>query len=234
MRFISLLYILTALPGAWALDPKPILEWTVFGGFSDEQSSQNYTCQIFAGKVIERRVFPKRDPVPPEEKIEHPPVYTPKLKNSAMVTGQIAELIAHPKPYSGASVCDLPDEKMSVLGRKSMLLIQRKNCGANLFDTSKPAGLLVGFAKANCTRKFSEAPAAAKGTRSVMFISDPPGAEIWINGLSTGLKTPNRIDIPGEAEYELQIKKPGYADSVPERLRNTALNAKITTILKKP
>ncbi len=233
MRFILILCILSAASPAWAIDLKPILEWSVSGGFTDEQSSQNYTCQIFAAKVLERRIFAKRRPVPPEEVIEHLLLYTVKLRNSAMVTGQVAELIAHPKPYSGQPVSDIPDERMSAFGRKSAMLIERKDRGINRFDTSRPAGLLVGFAKANCTRQFSQAPTAAKGTSPVLFISDPPGAEIWVNGASTGLMTPNRVDLPTEGEYELQIKKSGYTDSAPERLRNTKLNAKITTILKK-
>lgn len=49
----------------------------------------------------------------------------------------------------------------------------------------------------------------AKNTRSIMVTSNPPGAEITVNGVAKGL-TPTRISVNDHQRLQVAIRKPGF------------------------
>lgn len=48
--------------------------------------------------------------------------------------------------------------------------------------------------------------------RKLIVRSNPPGAQIFVNGKNTGRVTPGRIDVPAEGEFNLELKKQGFID----------------------
>ncbi len=52
-----------------------------------------------------------------------------------------------------------------------------------------------------------------KGAEKKLIVrSNPPGAQIFVNGKNTGRVTPGRIDVPANGEYQLEVKKQGFID----------------------
>lgn len=44
----------------------------------------------------------------------------------------------------------------------------------------------------------------------VTLASDPPGAEVWIDGRETGFATPCRISLERSRDHELELRLPGH------------------------
>jgi hypothetical protein len=68
--------------------------------------------------------------------------------------------------------------------------------------------------------------------RSVMVVSDPPGARIFVDGFDTGLATPSCIDNISAGYHRFMLAKPGYLSEdalvlLPERLDNREISLKL-------
>ena len=44
----------------------------------------------------------------------------------------------------------------------------------------------------------------------ITLASDPPGAEVWVNGRESGLATPCVVELDDGDDYEVQLRLPGY------------------------
>lgn len=68
-------------------------------------------------------------------------------------------------------------------------------------------------------------------SRSLVVVSDPSGAEIYINGKKTGQITPSRLSLPDQA-FTLELVRRGYA-KISKRLSGEQIGNKLSFELKK-
>lgn len=72
------------------------------------------------------------------------------------------------------------------------------------------------------------------GNRGLIVNSIPSGAEIFINGQSTGEFTPARVNIPTDHSFNLSLKKSRYVDYIKENIKAEQLDqASFTATLQK-
>lgn len=72
-----------------------------------------------------------------------------------------------------------------------------------------------------------------KETSFIIISSQPSGAEIELNGVSTGRVTPSRIEVPNNQNFKIALKKSGYIDYMKEETAVQGSNAKIVATLQK-
>ncbi len=63
----------------------------------------------------------------------------------------------------------------------------------------------------------------AKNTKTVAFESDPPVADVYVNGVLMG-QTPLSLDLPQDENYTVQFKKDGYV--IQTELINSSMGIK--------
>ena len=68
---------------------------------------------------------------------------------------------------------------------------------------------------------------------SVIVTSNPSGAEIFVNGKSTGVITPARVELPPERTFTLTLKRLGYTDTIRRDLDRAALSGRLSFELQK-
>lgn len=68
---------------------------------------------------------------------------------------------------------------------------------------------------------------------SVIVTSNPSGAEVFINGKSTGMITPSRVELPAERTFDLTLRKMGYADTSRKDMDRAALAGRLAFELQK-
>ena len=61
-------------------------------------------------------------------------------------------------------------------------------------------GLVLGLALVSCRAR--QVP--------ITLASDPPGAEVWINGTESGFATPCRISLDRKRDHEVELRLPGH------------------------
>ncbi len=68
---------------------------------------------------------------------------------------------------------------------------------------------------------------------SFIVTSSPSGAEIFIDGASTGQSTPSRIEIPKGATFDISLKRAGYAEFTQKGLNRDTLGGRLNANLVK-
>lgn len=76
-------------------------------------------------------------------------------------------------------------------------------------------------------------PASPKETTFIIISSQPSGAEIELNGTSTGLMTPSRIEVPLNKNFKVALKKTGFIDYNKDEVLVNGENQKIVATLQK-
>lgn len=68
--------------------------------------------------------------------------------------------------------------------------------------------------------------------RRLIIKSNPPGAQIYINGKNTGRVTPGRVKVPSGENYKIELKKQGYID-YPKSMNAKANEKEVFATLQK-
>ncbi len=77
------------------------------------------------------------------------------------------------------------------------------------------------------------APKDFKSTYSLIVNSVPSGAEIYVNNMTTGKTTPEKIDVPAEGEFTIQLKLDHYIDYLKPRLTTAITGHTFTANLQR-
>jgi serine/threonine protein kinase len=56
----------------------------------------------------------------------------------------------------------------------------------------------------------SASPIPLGDPNAIIVTSNPSGAEIWRNGVSTGMVTPSKVQVPGDGPFSIELRKRGY------------------------
>lgn len=74
-----------------------------------------------------------------------------------------------------------------------------------------------------------------KGAEKKLIVkSNPPGAQIFVNGKNTGRVTPGRIDVPAQGEYQIEVKKQGFIDYTRSMASGSKETEVFATLQKNP
>jgi len=68
---------------------------------------------------------------------------------------------------------------------------------------------------------------------SLVVTSNPSGAEIWVNGRSTGVITPSKIEVPSEEAFAIELRKRGYQTYKRQDVTRESLGHKVEATLQK-
>lgn len=72
----------------------------------------------------------------------------------------------------------------------------------------------------------------AEAEKRLIVRSNPPGAQIFVNGKNTGRVTPGRINVPAGGDYQVELKKQGYID-YPRTMNARANDTELFATLQK-
>lgn len=67
---------------------------------------------------------------------------------------------------------------------------------------------------------------------SVLITSSPSGAEIFVNGRTSGYFTPSRVDVPASREFTITLRRNGFLDYRRHGLRPASVGSKLSATLQ--
>jgi len=139
--------------------------------------------------------------VPTPTRTPHPTVTPSPLPTSAPVVAPIAEPTATPIPEPTIAPTSVPTRPPRVEPTATRTAAPRP---------TRPAAPLPTQASASPPMVAPPLLHPGKSNLVVEIVSDPPGAEVLMNGVSKGV-TPARITDIEPGSYEIEVRKDGYA-----------------------
>lgn len=70
--------------------------------------------------------------------------------------------------------------------------------------------------------------------RTILIVSHPSGATIWINNVNTGLITPSQLEVPASGGFVIMLQKTGYKAFVSDRVLQKLRGYKFDAVLSRP
>jgi hypothetical protein len=68
---------------------------------------------------------------------------------------------------------------------------------------------------------------------AIIVTSNPSGAEIWRDGVSTGMVTPSKVSVPGQETFSIELRKRGYQTFKRTDITVEAVGHKLDATLQK-